>query len=293
MGKDYILTGYSTGKLVDDAEKIAELYREYGIVIFPDLLKQDPTFLRYQAELRTLMGRVIRRSSNVDLPSDIGDLLATLYKVKALDGRILADLGTMPNKFFSFNQLKYAGWVDTILQAIYGPDAIMLTPHAGDTLHFFMPDKSMHRYNLPAHQDYQYLMQSPKQVTFYIGLSDYRDNVGHLRIWEKSHHLGILKCTKNQYGSYEICDWDSLLAGYASADYTWNAGDFAIFDSLLAHASIPNTSGNAGRVVQIYRYSDVNDPVAEANNYYSTIYDRRGVLFSDAHADLYVPQTTS
>jgi hypothetical protein len=87
---------------------------------------------------------------------------------------------------------------------IYGNKNILVTPQSGDTLHFFPPGSEFYKYNLPPHQDYQYLMQSPSQITFYMGLSKYKDDVGGLRIWEKSHKLGILPTTTNEFGSFEV-----------------------------------------------------------------------------------------
>jgi ectoine hydroxylase-related dioxygenase (phytanoyl-CoA dioxygenase family) len=164
----------------------------------------------------------------------------------------------------------------------------MVTPQAGDTLHFFPPGDVFHQYNLPPHQDYQYLMQSPSQITFYMGLSDYKENVGGLRIWEKSHQLGILKSHKNKFGAYEITNYEEALKNHHFFDYMWNDGDFGIFNSLLAHSSIPNMALDASRVVQIFRFSDINNKISESFDYRSTCYNRRSVFFSDVHSDLYL-----
>jgi hypothetical protein len=74
-----------------------------------------------------------------------------LNKTFAQDGKILTDLGTQPNKFNSFNSLKYSTWLNEILVQLFGEQAILVTPQAGDTLHFFAPGETFRRYNLPPH----------------------------------------------------------------------------------------------------------------------------------------------
>ncbi len=289
MMKDYVFEDYSIEKILQNKDQIFDTYREYGVVLFPRLLRGNGTYNRYLSDLKKIMNKVIARHTQDPAPPDLGDMLVRLCELKAIDGKIVTDLGTQPNKFFSFNQLKYSSWIDSFLEEVFGGEAECVTPQAGDTLHFFPPVKSFQRYNLPPHQDYQYLMQSPKQVTFYIGLSEHKPDVGGLRIWEKSHRLGILKSTKNQFGSFEVFDHSALLEDYVVADHHWSVGDFGIFDSLLVHSSVPNVSRNCGRVVQIFRYSDLNDATAESYDYYSTAYDRRGVRFEEVHENLYVP----
>lgn len=293
MEQDYILKDYTVEKIVEDKAKIAEIYDEFGAVIFPGLFSKYDIYETYLSDLRKVMGKIIRRHTQDPLPDDIGELLIALVKHQPLDGRIITDIGTQPNKFFSFNQLKYAGWIKALVDELFGPDSITLTPQAGDTLHFFPPGEKFHRYNLPPHQDYQYLMQSPKQMTFYMGISDYKEGVGGLKIWEKSHKLGVLKSTTNEFGAYEVYDWEKTLQDYKTQDLFWNAGDFGVFDSLLAHSSIPSTSKTASRVVGIFRFSDINHPVAESYDYYSTTYDRRGVKFMDNNPELFVPYSPS
>lgn len=284
----WIIDGYDSEKIVKNSGFISQIYEEFGVVIFPKFFKNDLLFQRYKKELSLIFDRLLNRHTNMVSPDDLGEKLTVLSKVCPLDGKIITDLGTQPNKFNSFNRIKYSEYVDVILNAIFKESALMLTPQAGDTLHFFPPGDVFHQYNLPPHQDYQYLMQSPCQITFYMGLSDYKKNVGGLRVWEKSHHLGILKSHKNKFGAYEITDYEEILKKYSFFDYEWNDGDLGIFNSLLAHSSIPNTTLDASRVVQIFRFSDINNKISESFDYRSTCYNRRGVFFSDIHSDLYV-----
>jgi len=284
--KEYILPGYNPKLLIKDKERIAKLYNEYGVVIFPGFLKKDKNFKNYIKDLNWVFEEIISRHSTKSLPKDLGDKLSLLNKLKAIDGKIITNLGTQPNKFNSFNILKYSPCVDAILKEIYGEQAIIATPQAGDTLHFFPSGEEFYKYNLPPHQDYQYLMQSPSQATFYMGLSSYKEDVGGLKIWEKSHKLGILPTTTNEFGSFEVKDSEIILKEFETLDYKWEMGDLGLFDSLLSHSSIPNKSKKHSRIVQIFRFSDLNNQQAKEYDFKSATYKRDGILFADIHSSL-------
>ena len=209
-----------------------------------------------------------------------------LNHLKPIDGKIITNLGTQHNKFNSFNRIKYSNYVSSILNEIYGDGSIVVTPQSGDTLHFFPPGSEFYKYNLPPHQDYQYLMQSPSQITFYMGLSKYKDDVGGLRIWEKSHKLGILPTTTNEFGSFEVKDSEIILKEFETLDYKWETGDLGLFNSLLSHSSIPNKSKKHSRIVQIFRFSDLNNQQAKEYDFKSATYKRDGILFADIHSSL-------
>ncbi len=289
MMRPYVLENMNSGSFMERLDEIAELYHEYGVVILPKFFKADPVYQKYISDLERIFDEVIQKYAGDDSSNlNIGEKLTLLAAKTPEAGKIITDLGTQQNKFFSFGKIKYAEFVSRMLCQIWGDDAIPMTPQAGDTLHFFPPGKQFHKYNLPPHQDYQYLMQSPQQITLYFGISDYANSVGGLKIWEKSHKLGILKSCKNENGSFEIHDWENALNGLETYDYEWNQGDFGLFDSLLAHSSIPNTSDSASRIVQIFRYSNINNDTARAYDYYSTVYNnRRGIDFTEKHPDLY------
>jgi hypothetical protein len=287
MRKEYILENLTPSSIIQSKKKIKELYREFGVVIFPKLLLEDFDFLRYINHLGWIFDEILRRHTSGKIPADFGDKLTLLNKLSPLDGKILTDLGTQPNKFNSFNLLKYSGWLNDLLVELFGEQAVLVTPQAGDTLHFFAPGEAFRRYNLPPHQDYQYLMQSPSQLTCYLGLSNHKADVGGLSFWERSHNLGVLRSNKNNFGSYEVSDYENILSDFESADFFWNPGDFAIFDSLLVHRSIPNYSVESGRVVQIFRFSDVNNDLSRKINYMSTCYERRSIKFEDVYPSLF------
>lgn len=286
--QEYVLKGFNPERLVDEIARITQLYYEYGVVIFPGFFGADNEFCRFTQDLSWVLDAVISKYSDVKPPVDLGDKLSLLAKLNIADGKIITDLGTQPNKFNSFNLIKYSSWIDALLKTLFPNDAIMATPQAGDTLHFFPPGEEFHRYNLPPHQDYHYLMQSPEQITFYIALSEHRDKVGGLKIWEKSHTLGIMDATKNKFGAFEIFNSEHVLKNLQVFTYEWNSGDFAIFNSLLAHSSVPNISTEDSRIVQIFRFSNINNSTAKSYNYRSTSYERRSVLFADYHAKQYI-----
>jgi hypothetical protein len=176
-----------------------------------------------------------------------------------------------------------------LLRLAFGPEAVLATPQAGDTLHLFMPGEEFHRYNLPVHQDYPYLMQSPAQATLYLGLSKPHPGAGGLEYWPGSQRLGVLPCGFNAHGAFEVSDSERVLRPYDREQYYWEVGDVGLFDSLMCHRSIPSTAPDRGRVVQIFRYSDLRSAVAESYDWQSAAYPRRSVRFEDIHPDLLLP----
>jgi hypothetical protein len=124
----------------------------------------------------------------------------------------------------------------------------------------------------------------------YYGISADQKGVGGLRIWEKSHRLGVTKSTKNEHGAFEIHDWEEVLRDFSVRDYYWNLGDFGIFDSLLAHSSIPNQTKSHSRIVQIFRFSNINNDIARSYDFGPTTYARENQAkhFTQEHAELFI-----
>jgi hypothetical protein len=287
MRPDWIFEGLTPADIAANAAEIAAAYAAHGMVVFPGLLTHDANFNRYLADIRYLLGRVLARHGESVAPDeDLGDIVVRLKAIAPLEGRAVADLGTQPNKFVSANQLKYSDFVVRLVRLALGEQAVLATPQAGDSLYLFMPGEAFHRYNLPVHQDYQYLMQSPRQTTLYLGLSRPHDDAGGLEVWPGSQQLGVLACDRNENDHYRITDPDRVLKGLSCERYRWQVGDLGLFDSLMCHRSIPNTSEDHGRVVQIMRYSDLRDPASERYEWASRVYPRRGVSFEDAHPEL-------
>jgi len=288
---DYILPGHSIETFLLNLEEIVQVFKEFGVVILPGLLNSEPIFSEHMNELDYVFDDLIKRKlgqNSRDL--EIGEKLTLLVSHNPALGRVIANLGTQPNKFFSFNRLKHSAYLLAFLQKVWGENALVVSPPAGDTLHLFPPSKAFYRYNLPPHQDYQYLMQSPAQITMYYGISAYKKDVGGLRIWEKSHRLGIMPSTKNEHGAFEIYNWEEVLRDFSTRDYNWTTGDFGIFDSLLAHSSIQNQTKSQSRVVQIFRFSNINNDVARSYDFGPTTYAREhhSKDFVKEHAELFI-----
>ena len=282
---EYILDGLTPINFDESLVKICELIHKYGVVILPKFFSADNVYRKWYGELqKTLLFMCENHSLELRI-DELGDSFSKILKLEPEIGRLVANLGTQSNKFASFNELKFSGAIPKIAKNFFGDNSLILTPQAGDTFHIFPPGENFHRYNLPIHQDYQYLMQSPSQLTFYMGISEFRENVGGLKFWERSHLSGILSSEKNSNGSYEIKKESIDLSQYKAVERTWNSGDLGIFHSLLCHASIPNTSENDTRVVQIFRLSDCNNEVSRSYDLQSTSYQRRGVEFPQIHPD--------
>ena len=289
MPKPWIIEGASVGDIASRMDEIAAAYAAHGLVVFPGLLKGDTRLTGFLDGVRYLFDRILaRHGERVAAGEDLGDIIVRLQRVAALDGRIVADMCTQHNKLVEANRLKYNDFVIQLLHMAFGREAVLATPQAGDTLHLFMPGEEFHRYNLPVHQDYQYLMQSPRQATLYLGLSrPYRD-AGGLEFWPGSQSLGVLACDKTETGAFHVLDAERQLSGFPKEQAYWEVGDVGLFDSLMCHRSIPNTSTGHGRVVQIFRYSDLRSAEAEAFDWRSATYERRGVTFEDVFPQLFV-----
>ena len=288
MSHPWVFAGLKPADIPGRLGDLGAAYRQHGLVVLPGLLVEDPDFQGFLEGVRYLLGRIFARHGETLKPGvDIGDAIVRLKQIAPLDGQIVADMGTQHNKLAAANRVKYADFVMHLLSEVFGSQAVIATPQAGDTLHLFMPGEEFHRYNLPIHQDYPYLMQSPRQATLYLSLSREHDGVGGLEYWPGSQRLGVLPADRNEHGSFRVVDGEALMSSFPCVRYSWAVGDVALFNSLLCHRSIPTTSRDRGRSVQIFRYSDLNDPTAEAYDWRSTVYERRGVTFETAHSDLF------
>jgi len=281
--KEYVIRGLTPNTIDNSLDEISELIRKYGVVILPRFFSADKNYLKYYEDLQRTLNLICENHILKLEIKELGDAFSKALKIHPEIGQLIANLGTQPNKFASFNELKFSDSVGKIASRYFGATNLMLTPQAGDTLHIFPSGTNFHRYNLPIHQDYQYLMQSPRQLTFYLGISEYKDDVGGLQFWEKSHVNGVLPSVKNENGSFVVSSDSFEPAQYQQVDTVWNSGDLGIFDSLLCHASIPNTSERETRIVQIFRFSDCNNETAKSFNFQSTAYPRRGIEFQNSN----------
>jgi hypothetical protein len=290
MQRPWIFPDMTLEALPAHADRIKAAYETHGLAVFPGMLIDYPPLDGFLGALRYLFDRVMRRyGQSVAKDEDLGEVLVRLKAIAPLAGRLVADMGTQHNKLVEANRLKYADFVTQLLAMAFGPDAVLATPQAGDTLHLFMPGEDFHRYNLPIHQDYPYLMQSPRQATLYLGLSRPHADAGCLEFWPGSQRLGVLGCGFNANGHFEVLEGERVLRDFPCERYYWEIGDVGLFDSLMCHRSVPSSGPSHGRVVQIFRYSDLRDETAESFDWQSAIYQRRGIYFEDIHSDLFVP----
>ena len=82
------------------------------------------------------------------------------------------DIGTGPAKLLSAMRLKLHPTFVGLARAVFGTSAVLASPTLSDTLHVFPPGAENFRFNLPIHQDYPYLMQSPAQLTLWVIVSN-------------------------------------------------------------------------------------------------------------------------
>lgn len=267
------------------AAQLAEAFARDGVLVFRRLLAGDARFLAFCNDVRRLLqmlaGRVdLRFGDDVPLDEIVTSLAA---RDRAALGTIY-DLGTQPNKLLSGNLLKtHPAFVD-FAKACFGDAALLATPALSDTLHVFPPGEENFRYNLPIHQDYPYLLQSPRQFTIWINLGSLHEGVGGITVWPGSHEREVRMTAVSQHGHLETVVARNELTKYASCDITSDIGDVVIMDTHLLHSSNRNRTSDASRIVQLFRYSDLSDQRAISFGWASA---ERRVEPKVAFADLY------
>jgi hypothetical protein len=255
----------SPASLRENRARFAEEFARTGLLVFPHLLRGDALFDAFVADVRRLVGMLGERaglSFDAGLPLDrmVTNLAA---RDRAALG-VVYDLGTQPNKLISGHELKAHPAFIEFARAVFGPEALLATPALSDTLHVFPPGEENFRYNLPVHQDYPYLLQSPRQFTVWINLGTARDGVGGITVWPGSHRDEVRRTTTTRLGHLESLVTARDLERYESLDLTSDAGDVVIMSAHLLHRSNRNTTENESRVVQLFRYSDLADERAAA-----------------------------
>jgi len=262
----------------------AEFQRE-GTLVLPGLLAHDPLFLDYVAELRVL---VLALYGQAGRPPDerlsLAGLITELARThRPLVGRIY-DIGTGPAKLLSAMRLKLHPGFVALARAVLGPAAVLASPAVSETLHVFPPGAENFRFNLPIHQDYPYLMQSPAQITLWLSLSADTE-CGGVTIWRRSHALGLLACRRNAHGHLEVVDGERLTAGYEPVFVGGGFGDVAVMHTFSLHRSEHNLSSDRTRLVQLFRYADLTHPAATALGWASVPPRDELRLFARTHPD--------
>jgi hypothetical protein len=275
--------------LIEERERLQRLFDETGVLFFPGLLREDPLFLAYVEDLtelaRTLL---IGCAQEPDPDAGLAETVTRLAKADRKLAGTIYDIGTRPAKLLSGMLLKCHPAFVAFCRAVFGEGAIIATPSLSDTLHVFPPGEDSFRFNLPIHQDYPYLLQSPAQITFWVNFLPPAPNVGGISVWVGSHRLGICPTRKNEMGHLEVCLTDGTMDVMPSADLTCDVGDVVIMHSLLLHRSNHNLTADQTRIVQLFRYSDLRDSQSRAIHWASAEHGGRGASFAVCHPDKFL-----
>ena len=266
---------------------LAALYRHHGALVFPGLLRDDPDFIAYRADLARLAGMMLdARRPAPPAPRDLESALLELARIDRPAVGKLFDLGTRPAKLLSAMRLKVNPTVQFLARLALGDAALIATPSQSDTLHIFPPGAENFRFNLPEHQDYPYLLQSPSQVTLWINFGSFAPAVGGLTFWSGSHRLGILPQCRNEHRHFKAEVTPADLKPFPRFDCVADVGDLVMMNTHLVHASIENHTPDRVRVVQLFRFSDLADPQAIRMQWQSADFRGAGLTFEAAHPEL-------
>ena len=240
----------------DNFDDYLEIFKKYGVVIFRNFFEYDELFIKYYNDIKELAFLIAKKHSlKIDFDKPLNEILTEISKTNREEIGFIYDLGTRPIKLLSGTNLKSHPAVMKMVELIMGKDSIIGHQYLGETLHIFPPGKENFKHNLPMHQDYPYIMQSPEQLTAYINLGSIIKNEknGGIRIWLGSHKEGLTSSIKLPSGPRITGNAAFFIDNYDSLDISFDKGDFAIFDSLLQHEGIQNHT-DCTRIVQLVRY---------------------------------------
>lgn len=264
--KEYIFNARTYNKNLD-FKKYQSTYNKYGVLVFRNFFYKDKLFDNYYNDLKTLSLLIAKKNKlKISRRLNLNQLITEISKTNRKNIGYLYDLGTRPMKLVSGTKLKNHPIILKILKCINKKKTLYAYPYLGETLHIFPPGRENFKYNLAIHQDYQFIMQSPDQVTVYINLGKLADSGnGGIRAWVGSHKEGVINVIKNKYGHYETKNSQHIKDKYECEDFHFDKGDLAIFNSLLLHEGIQNHS-DCTRIVQLIRYSNLLNK--ESTSYY-------------------------
>jgi hypothetical protein len=271
--------------MLERLQTLAAEFRREGVLVLPGLLAHDRLFLDYVAELR---GLVLHLYAQAGRPADerqsLVELITELARThRPLVGRIY-DIGTGPAKLLSAMRLKLHPDFESLARAVLGADVLLASPTLSDTLHVFPPGAENFRYNLPVHQDYPYLMQSPAQVTLWLSLGADTE-CGGVTVWRRSHTLGLLPCRPNALGHLEVVEAERHTTGHDAVFIGAGFGDVAVIDTFSLHRSEHNLSSDRTRLVQLFRYANLRHPAAASRGWASVPPRDDLRLFARTHPD--------
>lgn len=292
----------TTGSLAEDG---------WERIVFSDALKRDVEALFFDvcnyllvlvkndARFDETAQRLLRKAvTDRDAVAAERHLQTITLELNAKDRKLLGklyDLGTRPMRLMSGMRLFFNPQIQQIVEQFFGqPEApsILVRPFNGETLHVFPPGEENYRYNLPVHQDFPYLLQSEKQLTFWLNLTDnLNGEAGGVRIYPRTHKLGLPKTTKNTFGHYEVAV--EHYPEFDQNDYVESAsGMFELYaiDSLTWHSSVPSISKDSTRLTYIFRVSDIGAP--DRIPYGADRSHPQGKRFENLYPELYIEPAT-
>jgi len=270
--------------------RIHELYNKEGVALLRGFLLHDAIYEQFRSELSQVVLQLGRRAGiQIDQDTSLDDQISRLAaKRRDLAGKIY-DLGTRPNKLISGMALKLHPALLSIVRFLFPKNALIASPTLSDTLHVFPPGEDSYRYNLPIHQDYPYLLQSPNQVTFAISLSRSCADVGGMTLWRGSHAAGTRKHRRANHGHLECVIDSDTLAAYTEARCDSDVGDVVVFHSNILHRSERNFTADKTRLVQLFRFSDLNDEESKRIAWENADVHPRAKRFEDLYPELIIP----
>ncbi len=267
-------------------KELKEKFEQPGLMVFPGLLEQDSIFQSYHHDIYYALALQaqkygIKPSASDDPCSLVTELAQTHRNAVGY----VYDLGTCPNKFISGIQLKCHPYFIALVRLLLGKDILLATPTLSDTLHIFPPGDDNFKYNLPVHQDFPYILQSPRQITICINLGSFFAGIGGMTLWEGSHKFGVCEVKLNNNGHYQSVIDKVELNKYQQTTLECGIGDVAVLNSLILHRSEKNMTPNRTRIIQLYRYSDLSCSDSMDINWASSEKNGQGAQFKDLYPD--------
>ena len=255
--KPYEINGKNTNNL-KSIKKYIPIYKKYGVLVFRNFFDGDKIFNEFYGDVKNLVKSIIKHNNlEINTKLDLNKLITKVSETNRKDIGYLYDLGTRPLKLLSGINLKTHPKIIEIIKSLMNKKLILANPYLGETLHIFPPGQDNFKYNLPMHQDYPYIMQSPEQITSYVNLGKLQPyGNGGIKVWLESHKEGVSGSKKLKNGLRITKNNKFFLKKYRSENFYFDKGDFAIFNSLMQHEGIQNHS-ECTRIVQLIRYSNL------------------------------------
>lgn len=209
--------------------------------------------------------QIFNSLEDVDIEAIDTNIQNAMFTVQKTDRALLGklyEMGTRPNKFLAGNRLFFNDEIKRVTEAFFRSKSegkhLLVKPEKGETLHLFTPGESQFKYNLPIHQDYQYLGQSADQLTFWLFLSGSRKS-GGVRVFPGTHIDGPLECIKDEHGHHEVSIKSASKFDFGNGiDFGGEQFQLLAIDSLTCHQSIRSSCEISSRLTYIWRVSNLN-----------------------------------